>query len=115
VEGDFLYGGVSNSLSVGGIVKLDPNTVSMGDGLFECILIRKPKNLSDLANIVTSVLNQDYSKNEVVFLHTKKIRFNFDKPVAFTRDGESGGSFTTVEAENFHAAMRLIVPKGVAK
>lgn len=115
VEGNFLYGGVSNSLSVGGIVKLDPNTVAMGDGLFECILIRKPEKLADLANIVTSVLNQDYSKNEVVFLHTKKIRFNFDKPVAFTRDGESGGSFTTVEAENLHAALRLIVPKESVK
>lgn len=115
VEGDFLYGGISNSLSVGGIVKLDPNTVAMGDGLFECILIRKPAKIADLANIVTSVLNQDYSKNEVVFLHTKKIRFTFDKPVAFTRDGESGGSFTSVEAENFHAAMRLIVPKEAAK
>ncbi len=110
VEGDFLYGGVSNSLSVGGIVKLDPDAVAMGDGLFECILIRKPEKLADLGNIVTSVLNQDYTKREVVFFHTKKVRFNFDKPVAFTRDGESGGSFTTVAAENFHAAMRLIVP-----
>ena len=112
IEGDFLYGGVSNSLSVGGIVKLDPNAVSLGDGLFECILIRKPDNLADLGNIVTGILSRNYNDKDVVMLHTKKIRFTFDQPVAFTRDGESGGSFTTVEAENLHAVLRLIAPKG---
>ena len=110
VEGNFLYGGISNSLSVGGIVKLNPDAVSLGDGLFECILIRKPENIADLGGIVTSILSQNYNDKDVVFLHTKKVRFTFDEPVAFTRDGESGGSFTTVEAENHHAALQLIVP-----
>ena len=48
VEGQFLFGAVCNSTSVGGLVKLDPSQVDMSDGLFEIVLVRPPKNAADL-------------------------------------------------------------------
>ncbi len=111
LEGSFLYGSVSNSLSVGGIVRLSPDVVALGDGLFECLLIRKPDNLADLGNIVSGILSQNYNERDVVLLQTRKIRFTFDEPVSFTLDGENGGSHLVAEAENHQAALRLIIPR----
>ncbi|MBR5382111.1 MAG: YegS/Rv2252/BmrU family lipid kinase, partial [Oscillospiraceae bacterium] len=47
-EGDFLYGGVTNSLSLGGLVKLAPDAVDLSDGEFELLLVRAPKTPIDL-------------------------------------------------------------------
>ena len=48
IEDDFLFGAVSNSMSVGGIVKFDENTVKLNDGLFEVLLIKNPNNILKL-------------------------------------------------------------------
>ena len=47
-EGDFLFGAVSNSMSVGGIVKFDQSAVKLNDGEFEVLLIRNPDNILKL-------------------------------------------------------------------
>jgi hypothetical protein len=36
------------------------------------------------------------------------VKFTFDEPVAWTRDGEDGGEHTVVEAENSHEAVNII-------
>ena len=61
VDGDFIFGGVSNSTSVAGMVRLRKDLVSLGDGLFETLLIRRPKQFGDLSRIITGVLNQGLS------------------------------------------------------
>ncbi|NCB52808.1 MAG: YegS/Rv2252/BmrU family lipid kinase [Clostridia bacterium] len=111
IEGSFIFGAVMNSLSVAGVLKLDPANVALSDGYFEVMLIKSPQNLVDLNNIITSVLSQEYDPASVIFLHTRKIRFTFDRDTAWTRDGESGGIFRTVEAENCHQALRITVPE----
>ncbi|MGE4483654.1 MAG: diacylglycerol kinase family protein [Oscillospiraceae bacterium] len=111
IEGSFIFGAVMNSLSVAGVLKLDPARVALSDGYFEVMLIKNPQNLVALNSIITSILSQEYDPANVIFLHTKKIRFTFDTDTAWTRDGESGGLFRTVEAENCHQALRITVPE----
>jgi len=43
-----------------------------------------------------------------VIVHTRKARFTFDKPVAWTRDGEDGGTHTDLTLCNYHAPVELI-------
>ena len=75
------------------------------------MLIKSPQNLVALNSIITSVLSQEYDPASVIFLHTRKIRFTFERETAWTRDGENGGIFLTVEAENCHKALSIIVPE----
>ena len=42
-EGEFIFGAVCNSTSLGGLVKLDASRVAMDDGAFELLLLRMPK------------------------------------------------------------------------
>ncbi len=46
-QGDYLFGMISNSSSVGGLKLLDDAQISMNDGMFEVILIQKPDSLTE--------------------------------------------------------------------
>jgi len=108
IEGDFIFGSVSNSTSVGGIVKLDKTMVSLNDGLFEVFLIREPTSAMDLGNILSDFVTKNFVSDKVIMLHTKKVRFQFSYPTAWTRDGESGGLYMDVTMENIHNAVQFL-------
>ena len=107
-EGTVLYGSVSNSTSVAGIVHLPDAMVSLGDGESELVLVRDPGNIASFAEVVNSVLTERFDSNNLIILHTKKARFRFDRPVAWTRDGEEGGEYTDIEIRNIHSPVKLI-------
>ena len=109
VEGDFIFGGVCNSTSVAGLVKLDPDAVGLDDGLFEVLLVRNPHNIANLTLIVNNILSRNSTNDNVIFLHSSKVKCTLDEDVAWTRDGENGGSWRTAEAVNNHRAVRIIV------
>ncbi|SHI10675.1 lipid kinase, YegS/Rv2252/BmrU family [Sporobacter termitidis DSM 10068] len=109
LEGDYIFGGVTNSTKIAGFVRLDCREVDLGDGLFEVILVKNPVNTVELGTIISSILNQTYHSENVQLLHTRKIRFTFDEDVVWTRDGEFGGAHRELEIENRRHALRIIV------
>ena len=109
VEGDYIFGGVTNSTSVAGLVKLDPDMVALDDGEFEVALVKYPATLADLNALVSQAVSKNYSGEMLTIQKAKCVRFTFAEPVPFTRDGEPGGVCTDVRIENVRAAVRLIV------
>jgi YegS/Rv2252/BmrU family lipid kinase len=109
VDGDFIFGAVTNSTSVAGLAKLSPDDVNLSDGLFEVVLVRQPVSLHDLNDIITSILKKSYQSDNVQMLHTSEVRFTFDEAVAWTRDGEDGGTHTRVEIKNVARAVRILL------
>ena len=107
-EGDLLYGSMSNSTSVAGIVRLPETMVSLGDGVSELVLVRDPGSVAAFAEIVNSVLTERFDSDKLLILHTTRARFRFDSPVAWTRDGEAGGEYTDIELRNFPRPVQLI-------
>ena len=51
-EGDFIFGSLTNTTSIGGLFKLPGSRVSLDDGLFELMLIRAPKSLMDIQKML---------------------------------------------------------------
>lgn len=109
IEDDLIFGSVSNTKSVGGIVKLKKLGIELNDGLFEVTLVRNPANVLEMNKIVSTVLSQNFKGNQVMMFQTRKVRFSFDKPVKWTRDGEAGGAHQTVLLENMHSAISFII------
>jgi YegS/Rv2252/BmrU family lipid kinase len=109
IEGDFIFGGACNSTSVAGLVKLNPDMVGLDDGLFEVLLVRNPQNIAELGFVVNNILSRNYTNENVIFLHSKRVKFTFDEDVAWTRDGENGGLWRSVTAVNNHKAVQMIV------
>jgi len=107
-EGRLVYGSMTNSTSVAGVIRLKEDLVSLGDGMSELVLIKDPGSIEGIGEILTSVLTQQYNSNNLLIVHTKHAKFSFEKPVAWTRDGEAGGEHTELELCNYHAPIQMI-------
>lgn len=108
IEGSFVYGSMSNSTSVAGIIRLPSDMVCLGDGKSEIVLVREPLDVEDFGDILASVLSRTFESENLVILHTTRAKFSFDKPVSWTRDGEDGGSHTQIELVNYPHPVELI-------
>lgn len=110
VKGDFLFGAISNSHSVGGVLKLDENIVNLNDGYFEVLLIRNPDSLQELQKMVDGILKKDFDRKGLEFFKASHIKVKSKKLIDWTLDGEHarGGKETVIE--NLHNRMKFIVP-----
>lgn len=108
IEGKFIYGSMSNSTSVAGIVRLPSDMVCLGDGKSEIVLVKEPRSVEEMGNILTSVISGNFDSNNLIIVHTTKAKFRFDRPVAWTRDGEDGGLHTQIELVNYKHPVELI-------
>ena len=107
-EGELVYGSMTNSTSVAGFLHLPEELVSLGDGVSELVLVRDFMSIDAYGDLAAAVLSKNYDSNYLKILHTKKAKFTFEKPVAWTRDGEAGGEHREIELCNYHAPVQLI-------
>ncbi len=108
-QGDYLFGMISNSSSVGGLKLLDDAQISMNDGMFEVILIQKPDFLTEMQQVINAVLLHDYSSPLITGFRTSNLTVSCENETPWTLDGEFGGAPEKVEIENLHLALRVIL------
>ena len=108
VEGDFLFGAISNSTRMGGVLTIDPKQVDMADGLFEVMLVRAPKDLAEIAECIQAVQKQKYNCKMITFRSACKVKVFADTNMAWTLDGEMEPGHEEVEVENLHHAFLLM-------
>lgn len=108
IENEFILGMVANSTSVAG-VKM-PVDVSLEDGAFEILLIKKPKDILELQKVITKLIAQDTSTEYIQLFKASHINITASTPVAWCIDGEYGGESDKVEIENINKAISIIVP-----
>ena len=107
-NGEYIFGAVCNSTSVGGLLKLDADDVDMSDGLFEVILVRKPKNIVELNEIVWKSLASDFSGKMFEFIKVSEIEFLMPKGVSWSIDGEKIMGTEKTVIKNIHNALNFI-------
>ena len=108
IEGEFLFGAVCNSTSVGGILSLDPKQVDMQDGKFELLLIRMPRSLAELSECIQALQTQKYNCSVITFRSTSHLRVSSSTEVAWTLDGERADMAEHTEIRNLHRAITLL-------
>lgn len=107
LEEELLFAAVLNSIQMGGIVRLNPETLSLQDGFFELIAVRFPTNIADLSIILNALMNQDFSHPLFICKKVKQISFEFLEKIAFTMDGEFGGELDKIDIEVLDKAWHL--------
>lgn len=108
VEGNFVIGLVTNSLSVGGFKNLLSSQVSMDDGMMEVLLVRTPANIFELSGILTAVLSDNVqSSDKIVYIKTRRLKITSDEKIDWTLDGEFGGRFKKVQIETIPHALPI--------
>lgn len=112
IEDDFLFGMVTNSISVGGFKKITGKHVHLDDGVFEVILIQKPKDLIELNNIMVALVSRKIDSEHMYCFKTDELHVESAEEIAWTLDGEYGGSHTDITIRNEKQALEIIVPQG---
>lgn len=116
LEGEFIYGGISNSMSIAGFRWFNEEDVDLSDGKFEAIFIRKPKKLSGYFRLINDFRHKDYMVNrDFVYFKASNIQIQTDKNVAWTIDGEYAGDMNFVEIENINKAIELAICESAEK
>ncbi len=106
-EGDYIFGAVSNSTSIAGTITLPLQSVDTCDGIFEVLLIRMPKNLSELDSAIRSILSMDYSSPQIDFFHAKDIFVENPEGLEWSLDGECSGFYNSVHISPIHSFLHL--------
>ena len=109
LDGEYLFGAVCNSTSIGGLMKLDSDRVVLDDGKFELLLIPNPKTPAALQNLVLSLLDQKYDREGLIFRHVSSIRVETEEDLPWSLDGEYGPSMPVVEIVNRRRALRMLL------
>lgn len=111
IEDDFIFGMVTNTASVGGMLSM--HDFMLDDGQFEVLLIKKPANPAQLQHILSSLLNinSEIDREYIRFFRTNMITFVSldDEPPAWTRDGEYGGMAAVNTIVNYKKAVSFMV------
>ncbi|SDB59735.1 diacylglycerol kinase family protein [Butyrivibrio sp. INlla16] len=110
IEDDFVFGMVTNSISVGGFKDITGKHIKLDDGVFEVTLVKFPDNMLDMSNLMAALLNRDIDTEQMYCFKTSHLVLESKESIAWTRDGEFGGEHTYVDIKNENKALKIMVP-----
>lgn len=114
IEGDYLYGMVSNTTSVGGMRNFPPGNPDLSDGLLEITLISPIREVKTVEEFSRAVLTGDPSvlSSIITSFSAPKVTITAETNLTWTLDGEPGGAHKVAEIEALHNAYTIIHGEG---
>jgi len=107
IEDEFIFGAISNSTSVGGVLTLSPERVDMADGKFELLLIRSPKDLFELSECVRALQQKTYNCEMITLVDTPRVTVTAPEEMPWTLDGEQEPGHRQITAACLERAIRV--------
>ncbi len=112
IEDDFIFGAVSNSTSVGGVLTLAPDRVDMSDGLLEILLVRAPKDLKELTDCLLALQKQTYNCAMISFLSAPSASITAPLDMDWTLDGELQKGMEQIDIQCLRQKLQLVCKRG---
>ena len=108
---EYIYGMITNSTSVGGMKNLTgkPDDILLDDGLFEVTLIRTPRNVIELQEIIGSLMIPSRESDLIDTFRTDSIVLQSMKEIPWTLDGEYGGTYNDVRISDRKKAVKIML------
>lgn len=107
VEDEFIVGLFMNSFSIAGFRNPVSSLTDLNDGIFEVILIRMPKNILELQEIIAALLGNTRECDRVLCFQASRIEIESEE-MEWTVDGEFGGAYERVIIENQNRAVKIL-------
>lgn len=105
-EGEFIHFMATNSVSVGGFNNFYKKNIGLDDGIFEAVLIKKPKGLIELNQIIDGLRSKKENDN-VIFRSGSVFKVESDEKISWTLDGDYGGSYKRSEIKVLNRAVKM--------
>lgn len=109
LEGEFVFGMVTNSRSVGGFKGIIGKDVVFDDGEFEVTLIKTPQNPIELNEIIAALVLKQIDSKHMYSFRSGYICFESVEEIPWTLDGEFGGGHDEVVIRNKKQGLRIMV------
>lgn len=109
IEDDFIVGMITNSASVAGFKSIGSGDFSCDDGLFELALLKKPERLADLHCLLGTLHDGTVDCDCILYAQSRRITIEAAEEIAYTLDGEYGGSFSRASIQNLHRQLAIRV------
>ena len=106
-QDEFIYGMVTNSVSVGGFKGMTGTDVKLDDGGFEVTLIKKPHNPIELNEILACLTNMIDDSDLIYSFKTNEVKITAREQIAWTLDGEFGGEHEEVVIRNLNKRVTI--------
>lgn len=113
IQDRFIYGMVTNSISVAGFKGLTGKNVELDDGEFEVTLIKHPTNPIELNEIVAYLTGIIHESKMVYAFKASHVQFRSRSSVTWTMDGENGGEHWSVDIKNHHKVLNILTKEEV--
>ena len=104
----FIFGMVTNSISVGGFKGMTGDDVKLDDGVFEVTLIKSPRNPIELNRILASLTNLIDDTDLIYTFKTNDLHIISKDKVAWTLDGEFGGEHDDLTIKNLNKQITIM-------
>lgn len=111
IEDEFMIGMITNSRSVAGFRSIMNKDVKFDDGEFEVTLIKKPKTLIGLQEIITALLVENFDTKHMYTFKAKEIMLESKEEIPWTLDGEFGGQHEEVHIINKKQALEIMIQR----
>lgn len=106
-EGDFIFGMVTNSRSVGGFKSIIGRHVQFDDGVFEVTFVHLPKNAAELQEILAAIVLKEMNTHYMISFRTARLTIEAEQEIPWTLDGEYGGECANVIIQNHQKALQI--------
>ncbi len=107
-KGEFILTAVCNTFSLGGVMNLDNGEIDLGDGLFEILMIRQPKDIAQMNEAVKALYEQNFDHDLVNLVKVRKAKIVCPAKEDWSLDGEREEGLETNEFEVVSGGTRLI-------
>ena len=110
IKGEFVFGAIYNTFTIGGTKNFIDKKVVLDDGLIEGLFIEKPKTLKQWEQVGKGLLTREFNTPGLVFIRAKRFDI-YSEEAAWTLDGENGGKHTHVVVSAQQKALHIVRPK----
>ena len=87
-KGRYIFGAITNTRSIAGLITLYDKEVDLNDGLFEVMLVKEPKDPIDFSNIVVGLSSSVHDNEMFDYFRASELTFHMPKTAPWTCDGE---------------------------
>lgn len=108
IQDRFIYGMITNSISVAGFKGLTGKDVQLDDGEFEVTLIKSPTNPIELNEIIAYLTGITHESKMVYAFKSSHVQVRSRSSVTWTMDGENGGEHWSVDIKNHHQCLKIM-------
>ena len=108
-NGEFIFGTISNSRTIGTLRILVDKKVELDDGRLEALFIPRPKKIREWIQLYKNLKERDFSHSKLMFVRASEIKLQMEK-TAFTLDGEDGKEHEEITITAAKQVLKIALP-----